>query len=248
MGKAQRQRQAAQVVRAQLAAEQRKKRTLIAVGVAAAVVIVGGAIGYGIYQGNKSSTVNEPTAATVNYGFESGEGPVAVDLYVDFMCPSCKAFEEQYAEPLQQAALAGQITLITHPVAILNRMSQGTDYSTRAGAASVCAANEGKFGEFSTALFAAQPAEQTPGLSNGELVDVGKGVGLGDTFASCVNAQTYAAWVDKGTEVASEDGLSGTPYVKINGEPVELKDFGTALDAAINAAGVGGVDPSASAS
>ncbi|GIG65278.1 DsbA family protein [Phytomonospora endophytica] len=248
MGKAQRQRQAAQVVREQLAAEQRRKRTLIAVGVAVAVLVVGGAIGYGIYQGNKESKVTEPIAATVNYGFQTGNGPVTVDLYVDFMCPACKAFEQTYEQQLQQAAQAGQITLIKHPVAILNRMSQGTDYSTRAGASSVCAANDGKFTEFSTALFAAQPQENTSGLTNGELTDIGKGVGLGDTFANCTNAQTYAAWIDKGTEKASEDGLSGTPYVKINGESVELKDFATALDAAIGAAGGASADPSASTS
>ena len=248
MGKAQRQRQAAQIVREQIAAEQRRKRTLIAVGVAVAVLIVGGAIGYGIYQGNKESKVNEPTAATVNYGFQTGKGPVTVDLYVDFMCPSCKAFEQQYEAKLQQAAADGQITLIKHPVAILNRMSQGTDYSTRAGASSVCAANDGKFTEFATALFAAQPEENTPGLTNGELADIGKGVGLGDTFVECTNAQTYASWIDKGTEKASEDGLSGTPYVRIDGESVELKDFESKLTAAIAAAGVASADPSASAS
>lgn len=248
MGKAQRQRQAAQVVRAQLAAEQRRKRTLIAIGVAAAVLIVGGAIGYGIYQGNKSAQVNQPTAATVDHGFSTGSGPVTVDLYVDFMCPACKAFEQTYEAQLQEAAKNGQITLITHPVAILNHMSQGTDYSTRAGAASVCAADDGKFTEYAAALFAAQPAEQTPGLTNGELGDIGKGIGLGDTFVNCTNAQTYAGWVDQGTEKASEEGLSGTPYVKINGESVELKDFATALDAAITAAGVASADPSASAS
>lgn len=248
MGKAQRQRQAAQVVREQLAAEQRRKRTLIAVGVAVAVLVVGGAIGYGIYQGNKEAKVTQPTAATVNYGFQSGDGPVTVDLYVDFMCPACNQFEQTYEASLQEAVKNGQITLIKHPVAILNRMSQGTDYSTRAGAASVCAADGGKFTEYAAALFAAQPQENTKGLTNAELADIGTGIGLGEDFVACTNAQTYAAWIDKGTEKASEDGLSGTPYVKINGESVELKDFSTAIQAAIAAAGVAPVDPSASTS
>ena len=248
MGKAARQRQAAQVVRQQMEAEKRRKRVMITAAVVVGVLLVGGAIFYGVMQSRKDSgPVTEPTAASVDYGFVTGNGPVKVDVYFDFMCPACKAFEAQFAEPLQQAAKAGQITLNNHPVAILNRFSQGTEYSTRAGAASVCAADAGKFTEYAAALYAQQPKENSTGLTNDQLASIGTDMGLDATFASCTTGQTYAGWIDKATENASDNGLTGTPFLRINGEVVKGEEFGTKLQAALAAAGVA-TAPSASAS
>jgi protein-disulfide isomerase len=51
---------------------------------------------------------------------------------------------------------------VYHPVAILDAMS--TDrYSTRAAAASGCAADGGRFLEYHYRLFAAEPPEVAPG-------------------------------------------------------------------------------------
>lgn len=231
MGKAQR--KASAVVKAQREAEARRKRVTITVAVVAALVVIGGIITWGIVKNNSSAEVVQPKAQTVNYGFERGTGPIKVDVYLDFMCPVCNKFEETYGPQLDQGVKEGRITLNTHPVAILNRMSQGTDYSTRSGAASVCAADDGKFPEYAAQLFRQQPQENSAGLSNADLAAIGRTMGLGDTFSTCVTDQTYAGWIDKATEVASEDGLSGTPWTKINGKVVELKDFGAALDAAL---------------
>ncbi|GLZ82023.1 hypothetical protein Afil01_68300 [Actinorhabdospora filicis] len=233
MGKAQR--KASAVVKAQREAEARRKRVTIVVSVVAALVVIGGIITWGIVKNNSSAEVVQPKAQTENYGFARGTGPIKVDVYLDFMCPVCNKFEETYGPQLDQGVKEGRITLVTHPVAILNRMSQGTDYSTRSGAASVCAADDAKFPEYAAALFKQQPAENTAGMTNEQLAGIGRTMGLGDTFSTCVTDQTYAGWIDKATEVASEDGLSGTPWTKINGKVVELKDFGTTLDAALAA-------------
>lgn len=233
MGKAQR--KASAVVKAQREAEARRKRVSIVVAVVAALVVIGGIITWGIIKNNTSAEVVQPQAQTENYGFARGTGPIKVDVYLDFMCPVCNKFESTYGSQLDQGVQEGRITLVTHPVAILNRASQGTDYSTRAGAASVCAADGGKFPEYSAELFKQQPAENTKGISTADLAAIGRTLGLGDEFSTCVTDQTYAGWIDKATEKASQDGLSGTPWTKINGKVVELSAFGTTLDAALAA-------------
>ena len=105
-----------------------------------------------------------------------------------------------------------------HPIAILDRASNGTEYSTRAAAASAAAAEGGKFAEYHQALFANQPAEGSAGLTNAKLIELGKSVGLTDAaFADAVTDKTYEAWVTKVTDTASSRGVTGTPTVLVNG-------------------------------
>ena len=84
---------------------------------------------------------------------------------------------------------SGRITVQYHPIAILDRMSNGTEYSTRAAAASAAAAEGGKFAEFHKVLFDNQPAEGSDGLTDAKLVELGRSVGLGDAFAQAVTTR-----------------------------------------------------------
>ena len=63
-----------------------------------------------------------------------------MDTYVDFMCPVCNQFEQAYGEAIQGLVDDGTITLNIHPISILDRASQGTEYSTRAANAMYCVA------------------------------------------------------------------------------------------------------------
>lgn len=56
-----------------------------------------------------------------------------------------------------------------------------TNYSTRAAAASGCAADKGRLVAYAHALFVDQPPEGGPGLSDAELAALGHAVGLADT-------------------------------------------------------------------
>ena len=60
--------------------------------------------------------------------------------YIDFMCPVCNQFEQLYGPTIQGLVDDGTITLGIHPIAILDRQSQGTEYSTRAANAMYCVA------------------------------------------------------------------------------------------------------------
>jgi protein-disulfide isomerase len=63
-----------------------------------------------------------------------------------------------------------------------------TNYSTRAAAASGCAADGGRFVQYAHALFAGQPPEGGPGLSDMELADIGRAVGLsGAALTLCMS-------------------------------------------------------------
>jgi hypothetical protein len=59
--------------------------------------------------------------------------------------------------------------------------------------------------------------EGTAGLSNEELVQLGLGTGLDDSFARCVMAGAYIDWVEYVTARALARGVNGTPSVFVDG-------------------------------
>ncbi|MFC0533366.1 DsbA family protein [Phytohabitans kaempferiae] len=214
------QKQAARVVRDQIAREKRRTRTLWTSIAAVAVLAIAGLIGWGVVASQNSGNFTPPPGAVENgTGIAVGNGPTKIDIYEDFICPGCGQFERQTGGTIDQLISEGKVTVVYHPVAYLDRASS-TDYSTRASAASGAAAEGGKFREYKKALFAQQPAEGGAGLSDDQLIEIGRSVGLGDAFAQAVRDGKYKAWTAHVTDEASGDGVTGTPTVRVNGKDV----------------------------
>lgn len=155
-----------------------------------------------------------------------------IRIYEDFMCPACKAFEDTNNSQIAAAVAAGIATVEIHPVAILDRSSMGSKYSTRAANASACIASSSPdtFWAFNQALYAAQPQEGTTGLTNDELVSIAESVNPSnaDAISSCIKKGTYQGWVGQATQrifgpdatIPGTDKLkaTGTPTVVVNGK------------------------------
>jgi protein-disulfide isomerase len=152
-------------------------------------------------------------------GIVIGSGPATVDLYIDFLCPFCRQFEEASGAALQTIAGAGMASLVYHPLGFLDRLST-TRYSSRAAAASGCAADGSKFTEYKDVLFLNQPEEGGPGLSDEQLAQLGLGLGLDSGFARCIGEGRYLEWAAYVTVRGLERGVSGTPTVFVDGLPV----------------------------
>jgi protein-disulfide isomerase len=152
-------------------------------------------------------------------GILIGSGPATVDLYIDFLCPFCRQFEEASGAALARIAAAGIGSLVYHPLGLLDRLST-TRYSSRAAAASGCAADRRKFLEYKDALFLEQPEEGGPGLSDEQLAQLGLALGLDPGFARCIGEGRYLEWAAYVTARAIERGVSGTPSVFVDGLPV----------------------------
>ena len=215
---------ARRIVEQQKAADRRRKVTIwTSVGVVA-VLLIAGLIGWGVLANQDSDTSASSTpSVAVDDGtaFAVGSGPVTVDIYEDFMCPICHEFEQQTGPAIAQMVTDKKVTVRYHPVSILDRASNGTQYSTRSAGAAAAAAVDGKFIEYHNVLFANQPEENSDGLDDAKLIELGKSVGLGDSFAKAVTDKTYDSWVTKVTESFSSRGYNGTPTIVVNGKKVE---------------------------
>ncbi|GIH06991.1 membrane protein [Rhizocola hellebori] len=236
---------AARMVREQLAAEKRRKRMIwTTVFVVFGVAIVG-MVAWMLLLSHEASEVHTPANANAEgNAIVTGSGPVVVEDYIDFICPHCKTFHDETNAAIKQLVAENKITLVQHPVAYLDRFSSNK-YSTRASAASACAADGGKFNEYVDVLFANQPAEGGDGPTDAQLIEFGKGIGLGDDFEACVKSKRYVSWAGKVSDDATKAGVTGTPTVFVNGKKIQ---GGSAAILAAVAAASGGPVPTPSAS
>ena len=207
--------------------------TVIGVVVVAVFAVL---VGAGVYAKTRpTDVVIPPNASAEGVAVGSADAEATIDVYLDFQCPACRQFEQLSGQTVDQLRDSGQARVVYHPVAILDRTSPDR-YSTRASAASGCAAADGTFPQFAKLLYDNQPAEGSPGLTNDRLAELGQQAGGGPDFASCVADQRYAGWAGELTSQASKDGLSGTPTVKVNGQQID-QPTPDALTGAVRAAG-----------
>lgn len=229
--------QAAKVVRSQLARERRRQRALWVGVVAVSVLVVAGLVGWFAFASQRGGDYKAPpgVASGDDSGITMGSGPIKIDLYADFICPACGAYESATKSTMDQLIDQKKVTLVLHPVAFLDGQSS-TNYSTRASAASACASEGGKFREYANALFANQPEEGSAGLSDDDLIRIGGEIGLnsGD-FGKCVKDGKYKDWTSHVSDKASERGVTATPTIYVNGK--KIQNSLDALNEAVAAAG-----------
>jgi protein-disulfide isomerase len=177
-----------------------------------------------------------PAGATVEGdGVMIGHGPVRIDAFIDFLCPFCRRFELSAGPTLAGLVAEGQVSLVYHPMNFLDAAST-TNYSTRAAAASGCAADGERFPGYAHALFVSQPPEGGPGLSDAELAELGRAAGLPGAFTACVSDAPYLGWPPYVTARASALGVDATPTVLVAGTLVrpEARPIAAAVAAALS--------------
>ncbi|MDR6690131.1 protein-disulfide isomerase [Microbacterium sp. 1154] len=205
----------------------RKTTNWFAIGVTAAalvvVLIVGGVVWFANSQATSPGTLPQASAIDTETGAISvGTGEKTVDTYIDFMCPVCNSFEQAYGPTLQQLVDDSTITLKIHPIAILDRLSQGTQYSTRAANAAYCVAvdNAANIPAFVKALYAQQPKENTAGLDDATLASIATSAGASDAVSSCITSGTYTKFVTAMTQktpLQPNATSVATPTIAVNG-------------------------------
>jgi protein-disulfide isomerase len=163
-----------------------------------------------------------PSSGTAAGAIVTGpaNAPVTVAVYLDYLCPYCGRFEKANAAELERLIAAGTMRLELHPLAFLDRLSAGTRYSTRSAnaVATVADAAPDRVLAFNRALYERQPAENGPGLTDDEIAAIAAGVGVSSAVTDRFRQATFEPWVSASTTAAVDDGVSGTPTVRINGK------------------------------
>lgn len=164
-----------------------------------------------------------------------------VDIYEDFACPPCGAFDRKHDPMLKRLAVEGRAKVVFHPMLIFGEGTQPAhDNSLRAAAALRCVTDGAHWLSYQDALYAHQPAnENATGYLTQDLLSYAEPLGLtGDEFTSCVKNQRHAASVKTVSQGYISSGIQGTPSVRVNGRTLSQSDTESpdALRRAIEAA------------
>jgi protein-disulfide isomerase len=221
--------------------EQRRKYGLFA-GVVGAVLVLGGLIGWAVVA-NAPAPAQIPTNMIFDGGIKIGKDLKAftpgfqpttedvpkIQIFVDYQCPFCQAFELPNAALIESKVAAGDWVIEYHPFSFLDGAGSPNAYSSRAANAAVCVAeySPDSFMKFNNVLFANQPAESTPGPENDGLIALAQQVGVKnfEKIQTCVNEKSFGDWILQTTSKQlnaewQDTGLTvdSTPYIIVNGQ------------------------------
>ena len=192
-----------------------------------------------------SGDLTATNASVVNGVVVGKTSKVTVDVFEDFQCPFCAAFQQSAGADIDSMITTGTAQFRFHMVSFLDGSSGGNKYSSRAANAGLCASDisAAQFLKYHDYLFQAnvQPGEGKGGRTDVQLIGYASSVGVTSTalatFQTCVQTQQHKALVLAITQNWSERGLNTTPVVIVNGKKLSSTHLTKAgLDAAVAAA------------
>ena len=159
-------------------------------------------IGYAVQSSRDTTgvTATPPAGVVDDYAVPYGDetAPVTVTVYEDFMCPFCGDFEAATRDVLDELVASGDVRVEYRVLSFLDRVSNGTDYSTRAmSALGVVLDQAGPEAAvtFHDLFFENQPEEDTGGLSDDELVQLAVEAGADEAdVRGPIEDRTFEQW------------------------------------------------------
>lgn len=158
-------------------------------------------------------------------------GSPTVTLYLDYQCPNCRTFEEQFGPMLTDAAHTGDWTLQYKTMTFMERNLSNTA-STRAAIGAACAADAGAYETYHEEVYSNQATREVRGGEGypDELLRATIPAAAGITgdeltaFQACYDGRATQDFVAKVNDSAMADGVQGTPTLAVNGKPIDFNE------------------------
>jgi protein-disulfide isomerase len=227
---------AAKVSQMRKEAESKEKRTRNIITAAVLVLVVALLAGLAFAMKSETSkgavTPGNTTSSLGHVVKAAGAKPaVKLDIYEDFQCPHCKTLEDAAGPVINKHIDAGDLQVNYHMMSFLG------PESTRAAAAGACFADAGVFRQFHSEMYANQAAENSGAITTASLKSIASRIGgAGNTIGHCVSDNTYRKFPERVNAEASDAGVSSTPTIFLDGEPVEFTGDPQAFDDVLTAA------------
>jgi protein-disulfide isomerase len=213
--------------------KERQRRLLTIGGVVGALLVI---VAVGFWLQSRAGELEEgpsPAGATSDFGLELGEAGAEheVVIYEDFLCPACKAFEDESADTLDAAVADGRATVEYRPLDFLGRFGDYSQRTANAFAVVLDTAGPDVAKEFHDILYAEQPPEEGDHPDDAWLID--KAVEAGATeseVADGIENLEFEAWVGNAVKAATSAGIQGTPTVIVDGEAIDASALAEALE------------------
>ena len=202
------------------------KKALRIVALLVIVIILGAAIANSMVKPSTSSKVWDEAMTVGNL-----EAKNHFIIYSDLVCPYCVAFENaivENEEEFKKYIEEKDILLEVRMSEFLYEYGETRPINSRYSAeATYCAKNEGKFWDYYNLAITTvwndyfvgsgkSAAESMRALGKDYWINIGKQVGLGESFEKCVRDDESLDEVKKNTEKTAKMVNGGMPYFKFN--------------------------------
>ena len=217
------------------AAQQRKERLIVGGVVFVVLAIIALGMVWALNSGPSDDTAAPPANAVDDFALVIGEddAPNTVEVYSDFLCPSCAQWDAHSGATLYAAVDEGQVQLKYYPITVLEGLDNYPVRAANAFGVVLDAAGPEVAQAFHDSLFAEQPGQ--PNDPNDDDWLIAKAVEAGadeDDVRDGIEDLAFEKWVANSTEAASKRGVRSTPSVFLNDE---LFDHGQGVDALVGA-------------
>jgi protein-disulfide isomerase len=215
-------RERAAAAREDAAATERNRRILITLAI---VLVLSAIVAGGVIFTSSGGTTPKPTASAA--ASVSGQALVVgrkdaehtVVVYEDFLCPYCRQFETSTRDFLRADAQKGLVQVEYRPFHLLQ-----DDYSSRSLSAWAAVLQHGSPQQalrLHDLLYDKQPYENDPTKPDADqLAAWAKQSGVTDSAVLDATKRADAAFVQAADAAAAEAGVSGTPTVLVDGQPL----------------------------
>lgn len=211
------------------------KKALI-VGVALAVIMVGGAVA-AVLMNSPSTALNKennneviqrivaPISENVPVlAADGGSSNITMVEFGDYQCQYCARFHnETKNQIISNFVDTGQIRFVFKDFVINDLPSDRA--STLAAEASYCAADQGKYWQYHDELYDNSRGENTGWVTENSLKQFATRIGIQNLteFSGCLENHTHRDLVEANTQLANGIGLRSTPsFVIISNETVPI--------------------------
>lgn len=215
------------------AAARERRRLLLAVAAVVAVLAVVAGVVVSSGQGEEMPPPSDVPARADGAALVLGPQDAAhtVVVYEDFLCPYCRELETASRDFLRADAAAGRVRVEYRPFRLLR-----DDYSERALNAWGLVLTDGtpeQAAAFHDRLYDEQPDESSASKPDDtRLADLAAEAGVEDRalLDRIEQGEVDQAFVDEADAAARGAGVTGTPTVLLDGEPVEGASIGAMVD------------------
>lgn len=140
------------------------------------------------------------------------DAPVVMIAWSDFRCPFCAHWATTTLVELRPYLASGSLRIEFRDLVLFGEQSRAAAVASRA------AGQQGKFWEYSQAVFAAAPTSGHATITRDDLLRFATQSGVPDlkAFTTALDDEKLGAAVDEETAHAQSIGLSGTPFFVIN--------------------------------
>lgn len=217
-------------------AKRRMNKKALIVGVALAVIMVGGAVA-AVLMNSPSTALNKddnneviqqivaPISENVPVlAADGGSSNITMVEFGDYQCQYCARFHNETKNQIMNNFVdTGQIRFVFKDFVINDLPSDRA--STLAAEASYCAADQGKYWQYHDELYDNSRGENTGWVTENNLKQFATRIGIQNLteFSGCLENHTHRDLVEANTQLANGIGLRSTPsFVIISNETVPI--------------------------